>query len=161
MKPKLLELRKEFEELVGNGILNEGFIVNCFHFSVPEEIEKFFDTVVDEISIFETFLEVWISDRRQAIFTISYRNYFSSEKRSYGLNKYEDDFGDYDPTKYPVIYAGFGVHFETYNLSTTSLDMIEKHKNLFNDFNKNEVYFSLYFLIEDFDLDFDYYGEVL
>jgi hypothetical protein len=161
MKPKLSEIKKGFENFVIEGIPEEGFIVNSFSLSIPESIEKFFDTIVDEISIFEPFLEVWISEKKQAVFAISYRNYFSLERKRFELNKYEDDFGSDNYAKYPIIYTGFGIHFETYNLSSTSLDTIEKHKNLFNDLNKNEVYFSLYFLIEDFDLDFDYYGEVL
>jgi len=161
MKPKLSEIKKRLEDFVLEGILEEGLIVNSFGLSIPKEIEKFFNIVVDDISIFETFLEVWISDRRQAIFIISYKNYFSSEDRSSKLNKHEDGLRDYDPTKYPVIYTGFGIHFETYNLSIASLGAIEKHKHLFNDLNKNEIYFSLYYLIEDFDIDFDYYGEVL
>jgi hypothetical protein len=161
MKPKLSEIKKKFEDFAVEGIPEEGFIVNSFSFSIPEEIEKFFNIVVNDISIFEAFLEVWISDRRQAIFIISYRNYFSSEEKNSGLNKYEDYFGDYNLTKYPVIYTGFSIHFETYNVSPASLKAIEKHKHLFNDFNKNELYFSLYYLIEDFDIDFDYYGGVL
>jgi hypothetical protein len=32
MKPKLSEIKKEFEEFVRNGILDEGFIVNLFIF---------------------------------------------------------------------------------------------------------------------------------
>jgi hypothetical protein len=109
--------------------------------------------------ITENFVNGGIADEGQAVFTISYRNYFSSEEGGSEPNKYEDDFGNYDPTKYPVIYTGFGIHFETHNLSPASLEAIEKHKHLFNEFNKNEIYFSLYCLIENFDIDFDYYGE--
>jgi len=161
MKPKLSEIKRKLKDFALEGILEEGFIVNSFSFSIPEEIEKFFNIVVDDISIFETFLEVWISDKRQAIFVISYRNHFSSEKRRSELNKYENDFGDHDPPKYPVIYVGFNIHLESDNLSHTSLRMIEKYKHLFNDFFKDELYFSFYYLIEDFEIDFDYYGEVL
>ncbi len=161
MKPKLSEIKKKLEDLVVEGILKEGFIVNSFTFSVPEEIEKFFYTVIDDIDVFNTFLEVWISSRRQAIFTISYRDYFSSEKSRVEFHKYEDAFEDQDPTKFPVIYLGFGIHFETDNLSPTSLEMIEKHKHLFDEFDKNNLYVSLHFLVKDFDINFDYYGDIL
>ncbi len=147
MKPKILELRQKFENFVAKGMLEEGFIVNSFSFSIPKEIEKFFEIVIDDIYVFNNFLEVWISSRRQAIFTISYRNYFSSEKSRVEFHKYEDDFEDQDPTKFPVIYLVFGVHFENDNLSPNSLEAIEKYKHFLMSSIKTTYMFLCIFLL--------------
>ncbi len=161
MKPKLSEIKQKLEDFVREGIPEEGFIVNSFTFSIPEEVEKFFNDIVDEVSIFDAFLDIWLSRQEQAIFVLAYREYFSSEKRSYGLNKYKKGEFTNQHEKYPYIYLGFNIYFETPKLSTESLEKIEKHRHLFKDFGKNKEYVSLYWRSENFDIDFRYYGEVL
>jgi len=161
MKPNLSELKRKLEDFVAEGIPEEGFIVNSFTFSVPEEMEKFFNDIVDEIAILDIFLDIWFSKQKQAIFVLAYRDYFSSEERNYGLNRYRKDEFTQDFAKYPVVYLGFNIFLETKNLSPESLKKIERYKNLFKDFSKDEEYVSLYWRCENFDVNFDYYGEVL
>jgi hypothetical protein len=154
MKPKLSEIKKNLEDFVAEGIPEEGFIVNSFRFFIPESIEKFFDTFVDKISIFDIFLDVWLSGRRQAIFVVAYRDYFSSEERNSGLNEYKEDFGNRDPKEFPVVYVGFNIYFERKDLSPAALRTIEEHKHFFKDFSIDESYVSLYWRAKDFDIDF-------
>jgi hypothetical protein len=161
MKPKLSEIKQRLENFVLEGVPEEGFIVNSFTFSIPEEIEKFFNDIVDEIYALDAFLDIWLSRQEQAIFVLAYRDYFSSEERNYGLNRYKKDEFTQDLERYPAIYLGFNVFFETKNLSPKSLEKIENHKHLFKDFSKDEEYVSLYWRSKNFDISFDYYWEVL
>jgi hypothetical protein len=161
MKPKLSEIKKGLEDLVIEGIPEEGFIVNSFKFSIPSYMEEFFDSVADDISIFDIYLDAWLSRRIQAIFVIAYRDHFSVEKKKRSFNEHKDDFGDQGYTKYPIIHLSFNIYFERINLPISSLKKIEENKHLFKDFGINDSYVSLYYTIKDFDFDFMFIRDLI
>ena len=160
MTPKISELKKEFEELVMNGILNEGFIVNCFYFSIPKEIKKFFDVVVDDIYIIHTALNVYLSKKEKAEFFIEYIKNKSIEK-CLELVKYLEEIEEVKYKKFPRSFLYFNMHFLISQLSDTSKRIIIANRNLFTEYREDSLYISLYLEVKRFKFDFDYYGNIL
>jgi hypothetical protein len=157
---ELSKIKKEFEELVRNGILNEGFIVNCFYFSIPEEIENFFYIVADDIYIMHIALNVYLSKKEKAEFFIEYIKNRPIEKYL-ELVKYLEEIEEVKYKKFPRSFLYFNMHFLISQLSDTSKRIIRANRNLFTEYREDSLYISPYLEVKRFKFDFDYYGNIL
>jgi len=160
MKLKISELKKEFEELVMNGILNQGFIVNYFYFSIPKKVENFFHIVADEIYIIHMALNVYLSKKEKAEFFIEYIKNRPIEKYL-ELVKYLEEIEEVKYKKFPRSFLYFNLHFLISQLSDTSKRIIRANRNLFTEYREDSLYISLYLETKRFKFDFDYYGNIL
>jgi hypothetical protein len=160
LNPSLQEMKSEFEEFVRNGILDEGFIVNHFYFSIPKEVENFFDIVVDDIYIMHISLDTYISKKEKAEFFIEYVKNRPIEKYS-ELVKYLEKIEEVKYRKFPRLFLRFNMHFLISKLSDVSKRIIRANRNLFTEYREDSLYISLYLEIRKFSFDFDYYGKVL
>ncbi len=71
MKAKISIIKREFEKLVNNSILERGIIIRNFSFNISGEIERFLDNVYDYIYGFSFYLFLPFSDNEYAYFSVS------------------------------------------------------------------------------------------
>jgi hypothetical protein len=158
--PSLQEIKRNFEEFVRGGMLDEGFIVNHFYFSIPKKVENFFETVADDIYIMHISLDAYISKKEKAEFLIGYVKNRPIEKYA-DLLKYLEEIEEVKYRKFPRLFLHFNMHFLISQLSDTSKKLIKASRNLFTKYVEDSLYISLYLEIKSFSFDFDYYGKVL
>ncbi len=158
--PSLQEIKGEFEEFVKNGILNGGFIVNQFNFSIPEEIESFFGVVTDGVHIMHISLETYISKKEKVEFAIEYIKNKPLGKYSEFIN-FLEQIEEVRYRKFPKSFLYLNAHFLISQLPESSRRILRANRNLFTDYREDSLYISLYLEIKSFTLDFDYYGKIL
>jgi hypothetical protein len=160
MKLNFSEIKKEFEEFVRDGIPNEGFIVDSFHFSIPEKVENFFDLIANDIYIMHISLDTYISRKEKAEFSIEYT-------RNKPIGKYSeliDHLEILEKVKYkkfPRSFLYLIMNFLISGLSNTSKEIILTNRNIFDEYHENTLYITMFLKIKRFKFDFTYYGKIL
>jgi hypothetical protein len=158
--PKLIEIKKEFEELVMEGILDRGFVVDSFTFSIPKEIENFFEAVANDVYIIHFALDTYLSKKEKAEFLVEVIKNRPIDKYS-GIIDYLERIEKVRYKKFPKSVLHLALHFLVSQTSEPSKRIIRANRNLFTEYREDSLYISLYLDIKDFLFDFAYYGKVL
>ncbi len=156
----LHKIKKELEEFVSNGVLEEGFVVNQFKFSIPKEVENFLALFANDVHIMHILLETYISKEEKVEFEIEYIKGKTLGKYSEFIN-FLEQIEEVRYRKFPKSFLNLNAHFLISQLPESSRRILRANRNLFTDYREDSLYISLYLEIKSFTLDFDYYGKIL
>jgi hypothetical protein len=155
-KPKVLELKRDFEEFVKRGVPNKGLIINRILFDINSAMKIIEDIEDDNLYKIRFLLDFYIPSKTQAVFKVTFNFRTNELDKKAEVTQFKHDF-DYSLVSQPAI-----LHLTIYtHIPVFSIDFFKGKKEIYKlppdfELSERENYNSFTVVISNFLLDYVY-----